>query len=404
MSRFCRLLLLCLVLIGPTQPGIAQTAAADSPYSAEAAALAQEARDWEAAGNSGRAITALKRLVKNYPLSPEAPKAQFRIGEIYESLGNSKRAFEAYEKLIKDYPQSREFDRAVASQTAIADGFMERRRYEDAQKMYEAILAAAPFAKFAPTVQFKLGQAWENQREYDKAVAAYQVIVDRYPNSNYAADALYQIGYVQFTEATSRSQDLSAAVDAKNTFDEFLMQYPKSEKAAQARENLAAMSNRETTDLLSIAKFYDRTENYRAAVIYYGDVVRRQPGTEDATYAQGRIEEIRAVIGEDELRAGTERAETGERAALRRRMQNQVQTSALSNYAGPPASKVAPPEQLPAPRPSTRTSIDDIRPQSGPDLPSLDLTPPVDLPPIEPDLPSAVPDSPADAPELPPIE
>ena len=406
MSRFRRLIPLCLALFLAAHPGLSQSAAADSPYNAEAAALAQEARDWEAAGNSGRAIASLKRLVKNYPLSPEAPKAQFRLGEIYESLGNSKRAFEAYEKLIKDYPQSREFDRAVASQTAIADGFMERRRYEDAQKMYEAILAAAPFAKFAPTVQFKLGQAWENQREYDKAVAAYQVIIDRYPNSKYAADALYQIGYVQFTEATSRSQDLSAALEAKNTFDEFLMEYPKSEKAAQARENLAAMSNRETTDLLSIAKFYDRTENCRAAVIYYGDVVRRQPGTEDATYAQGRIEEIRAVIGEDELRAGTERAETGERAALRRRMQNQVQTSAMSNYAGPPVSKVAPPEQLPAPKPRTRTSIDDIRPQSGPGLPELDLTPPADLPPIEPDLPSALPDLPAptDAPALPTIE
>ena len=265
---------------------------------------------------------------------------------------------------------------------------MDSRRYERAAEMYGSILATAPFAKFAPTVQFKLGQAFENQREYEKAISAYQVVLDRYPSSAVAADALYQIGYVQLTEAEGRSQDLSAAVDAKNTFEEFLIEFPKNEKAAQARENLETMSGREAFDLLSIAKFYDRKTDYRAAVIYYSDLVRRQPGTPDADLAGARIEEIRATVGEDELRAGSERAETGVRAAMRRRLQNQVQTSSLSNYAGPPVSTVKPPEELPPPRPQLRTSSRDMRPQGGGGPLPADLQPAPDLPPVEPELPS----------------
>lgn len=371
-----------MFLIGPAAGSLpAQEPATTGDYNQEAAGYFQQAQDWEAAGDTKRAISAYRSLVRTYPLAPTASAAQFRLGELYDSLGNSKRAFDAYQKLLENYPQSREFDRAVEAQVAIADAAMDSGQYERAAEMYTSIVATAPYARFAPTVQFKLGQALEGQKDYEKAIEAYQAVLDRYPRSSVAADALYQIGYVQFTEAQGRSQDLSAAIDAKNTFEDFLLEFPQSEKAAQARENLAAMGNREALDLLSIAKFYDRNSDYRAAVVYYSDLVRRQPGTPDAEIATARIEEIRATVGEDELRAGTERAETGARAAMRRRLQNQVQTSSLSNYAGPPVSTIKPPEELPAPRPQLRTSASDMRPQPA-DLPAPDL------PPVEPDLPS----------------
>ena len=60
---------------------------------------------------------------------------------------------------------------------------MDSRRHDRAAEMYTSILATAPFAKFAPSVQLKLGQAYENQKEYEKAINAYQVVLDRYPSS-----------------------------------------------------------------------------------------------------------------------------------------------------------------------------------------------------------------------------
>ncbi|MEX1110910.1 MAG: outer membrane protein assembly factor BamD [Chthoniobacterales bacterium] len=365
----------CLILAaGKAFAQLPSTAPANN---AEAAALMQQAADLEGTGDNNRAAAAYRDIVRRFPVSPAAPAAQFRLAELVDQSGNPRRAFEAYQKLVDDYPQSREFDRALAAQLAIADGFLERRRYEQASEMYNSLLAGAPFTKFAPEAQFKLGQSLENRREYAKSIEAYQMLLDRYPASDYADDALYQIGYVQLTEALGRSQDLSAAVDAKNTFEEFLMEYPNSEKAAQARDNLNRMTGREAGDLLSIAQFYDRNSNYRAAVIYYADLVRRQPGTDDAKLANERIEEIRASVGDDELRSGPERAETGERVAMRRRLQNQVETSALSNYAGPPVATIVP-EELPPPRPRLRTSTRDVRPVG---------SEPANLPAVEPDLP-----------------
>jgi outer membrane protein assembly factor BamD len=345
---------------------------------AEAASLLAQARDLEAAGSTARAVSVYREVVKKYPVSPSASSAQFRIAQLLEESGNLSRAFDAYKDFVENYPQAPEFDQAANAQLAIADDFMKRRRYERAEEMYRALLGSAPYAKFAPAAQFKLGQSLESRREYDQAIAAYQVVLDRYASSDYADDALYQIGYVQLSEAQSRSQDLSSAIDAKNTFEEFLMEYPNSEKAAQARDNLDRMSGRESSDLYTIAQFYDRNNDYRAAVIYYSELVRRQSGSDQAKIANERIEEIRAEVGDDELRAGPERAETGERAAMRRRLQNQVETSAMSNYAGPPVDDVNPPEELPAPRPQLRTSADDVQP----------LRPYANLPPVEPDLPT----------------
>ncbi|MGA0176705.1 MAG: tetratricopeptide repeat protein, partial [Chthoniobacterales bacterium] len=317
-----------LLVIAPgavAQTVVPTTTAAND---AEAASLLQQARDLEAAGSTSRAVSTYRQIVKKYPISPSAPAAQFRVAQLLEESGNLSRAFDAYTDFVGSYPQAPEFDQAANAQLAIADDFMKRRRYERAEEMYTALLSSAPYAKFAPAAQFKLGQSLESRKEYDQAIAAYQVVLDRYSSSDYADDALYQIGYVQLTEAQSRSQDLSAAIDAKNTFEEFLMEYPDSEKAAQARDNLDRMSGRETSDLYSIAQFYDRNSNFRAAVIYYGELVRRQGGSEQAKLANERIEEIRAEVGDDELRSSPERAETGERAAMRRRLQNQVETSA----------------------------------------------------------------------------
>jgi outer membrane protein assembly factor BamD len=148
------------------------------------------------------------------------------------------------------------------------------------------------------------------------------------------------------------------------------MFFPRSEKAEQARENLLALQSRETGDLYGIARFYDRSRDFRAAFIYYNEVIRRNPNSQDAELARIRIDELRADYGDDALRTGPERVETGERVALRRRLQAQVETPSLADYAGPPRDEIVR-EELPVVRPRLRTEARDIAP----------------LPPVEPDLP-----------------
>jgi outer membrane protein assembly factor BamD len=328
----------------------------------------------DSTGSTSNAIGAYRRFIKNHPASPLAMNAQFRIAELYESQGDTNRAFTAYQKLISQYPDTPDFERSVGRQVVIANEYLAGKKVkflglaimpgtDRAEEMFESIIQNAPYSKNAAVAQFNLGLTYERQNRVQEAASAYQAVLDRYPTSSIADDALYQIGYIYMRIGeVGKSEDLSALITAKNTFEDFLLQYPDSEKAAQARDNIAGLTSKESGDLLTIAKFYDRFRNYRAAAIYYNDIIRRAPESKDAGLARDRMQEIRSEAGDEALRTGPEQAETGEKAALRRRLQAQVETSSLADFNGPSRRDIVPDELPVVSKPKLRTDSRDVAP------------------------------------------
>lgn len=340
----------------------------------EERAAFDEAAASDDGGSAARSISAYRRFIKNNPASPLSAKAQFRIAELYESTGNPSKAFDAYQTLISQYPDTQDFEKAVGRQVVIANEYLAGKKLtflwlpivpgtDRAEEMFGSIIKNSPFSKNAPIAQFNLGVTYERQGKLKEASSAYQAVLDRYPNSAIADDALYQIGYIYMRVGeTGGSQDLSALVSAKNTFEDFVLQYPSSEKTPQAEDNIKKLSGEETDDLMDIAKFYDRFKNFRAAAIYYNDIIRRAPDSEDAKLARDRVQVIRSEVGDDALRTGPEQLQTGETAALRRRLQAQVETSALADFNGPPTRDIVP-DQLPmVSKPRLRTESRDVAP------------------------------------------
>src|SRR4029434_899577 len=146
-----------------------------------------------------------------------------------------------------------------------------------------------------------MGLAREKQGLNDAAIQAYQAVVDKFPNEPIAVDAQYQIGYIWFTASQLGTNDAAAANNAKTAFQDFLFHYPKSEKAAQAHKNLDILEHKQTNNSFKVAKFYDKQKYYRAAVIYYNEVIRQQPGSEESNQAKKRIDQLRAKFGDAAL-------------------------------------------------------------------------------------------------------
>ena len=117
-----------------------------------------------------------------------------------------------------------------------------------------------------------------------------------------AADSQYQIGYIWFTAARQGTKDIAASNNARTAFQDFLFRYPNSEKAAQARANQALLEHKQTSSAFNIAKYYDKQKYYRAAVIYYNEVIRQQPGSGESEQAKKRIDQLKAKVGEDALK------------------------------------------------------------------------------------------------------
>jgi len=340
---------------------------------ASASAQLDKAQAFEKAGDYHRAMIAYYLLTRKFPRSGAAPEAQLKAGQMAALAGDYDRANALYNEYLTKYPKGEDFDNALAALYGIGQKFLEGARRElygvkmfpsmaRAQQIFEGIVKTAPFSKWAPLAQFFAGQAMEKQNRPDDAIAAYEEVISRYPSDPEAADAQYQIGYVYLVESRT-AYDKSAANKAQEAFEDFLANYPTSEKAPQAQDNLKTLQARENSSAVSIAKYYDKKKNYKAAVIYYNEVIKEQPGTPDAQAAEARIKALQAKVGDTALEPGPEKTETGAQAQEQRRMQAQVDTASRSDYLGPPVAQPTPvPDQTAPPKPELRSSPADLSP------------------------------------------
>ena len=297
------------VVFKPDEKKAKYVAPGDEEISGNAQELFLIAQEAEKEGNRMRALRAYRTIVKKYPKDTLAPGSAYRTGQLLEEERDFLRAAGAYRHLVERYPKSPNFDEAIEGQFRIGEMYLSGKKLkilgipikvsmDQAVGIFSAIVATAPYGKYTARAQFNIGLARERQQAEEAAIAAYQAVVEKFPADPIAADAQYQIGYIYLTAARTGNKDAKAAANARTGFEDFLFRYPNSEKAAQARENLKQLERKETVDAYKIARFYDKQKNFRAASIYYNDVIRQRPDSTEGDYAKKRVEELRAKFGD----------------------------------------------------------------------------------------------------------
>jgi len=284
----------------------------EEEMSGNAQELFSKAQELEKNGDPGGAIKAYRALVRRHPQDTLAAGALYRMAQLHEQLHQQLKAAQAYSVLAEKFPKSERFDEAIESLFRIGEMYLAGKKIkilgipfkasmEEAANIFMSIIRVAPYGKYAARATFDLGRAREKQQSNDAALAAYQAVVEKFPNDPLAIDAQYQIGYIWSQTTRTGTYDTAAAAKAKAGFEDFLYRHPNSEKAAQARENLNRMESKQTSTAFEIARFYDKQKRYRAAAIYYNDVIRQQPGSKEGDRAKKKISELRAKLGDAAL-------------------------------------------------------------------------------------------------------
>ena len=315
-------LLLAVALLFRAEPGMASiifkagkanyVAPGEEQMSGDAAELYRIGQDAEKSGDKKRAIKAYKSLVKRHPKDALASTALFRAAQLLEETHQYTPAADTYLQLVEKYASSAHFDDAIEGQFRVGEIYLNGKKLkvlgipvasalDRAVTIFANIVRTAPYGRYTARAQFNIGMAREKQGANDAAIQAYQAVVDKFPNEPIAVDAQYQIGYIWFNASQLGTNDAAAANNAKTAFQDFLFHYPKSEKAAQAHKNLDILEHKQTNNSFKVAKFYDKQKYYRAAVIYYNEVIRQQPGSEESNQAKKRIDQLRAKLGDAAL-------------------------------------------------------------------------------------------------------
>jgi len=149
-----------------------------------------------ALGRSDEAITALEKSVK---LAPESPRPWLALGKLYHAKQDYSKALETYDRLLKLQP---DFVPALLDRGDIY--LLARRDPASAVADYKRAAKAVPKS---PTVQFKLGAAYQALGKPDDAARHYRAAI--------AADDKYAIAYNNLAALEAgRKRNLDEALKA----------------------------------------------------------------------------------------------------------------------------------------------------------------------------------------------
>jgi outer membrane protein assembly factor BamD len=257
-------------------------------------------------------LHAAHRVLRVWPLSDSAPRAEYLIGRCLEKSGKDEAAFNAYQAIIQKYPHSESFEDVLQRQFEIADRFLGGEWFrlwgiiplypsmDETAKLFSTIVTNGPYSSVAPRAQLRIGAAREKQKDWDAAVKVYATAADRYYNQPViAADALYRQGVSYQKQASTAEYDQGTAAQAIAAYTDFTTLYPDDKRVPDAEKAKAALKAQQVEGNFRIAQFYEQNKVLNAAqrrdgaLVYYNQVLQLDPNSAFAAQARQRIEQLK---------------------------------------------------------------------------------------------------------------
>jgi outer membrane protein assembly factor BamD len=257
-------------------------------------------------------LHAAHRVIRVWPLSDYAPRAEYLIGRSLEMKGKDEAAFNAYQAIIKKYPHSDSYDDVAWRQFEIANRFLGGEWFrlwgtiplypsmDETAKLFSTIVTNGPFSSVAPHAQLSIGTAREKQKNYPDAVTAYATAADRYYNQPaIASDALYREGIAYQKQAATAEYDQGTAAQAIAAYTDFITLFPDDKRVPDAQKAIVSLKTQQVEGNFKVAQFYEQNKVLNAeqrrdgALVYYNEVLQLDPNSPFAAQARQRIEQLK---------------------------------------------------------------------------------------------------------------
>ncbi len=265
--------------------------------------VAQEAFDRK---DFGLALKAARRTVKVFPLSDYSPQAQYLVGRSLEARHKDEKAFAAYQQVLEKYPKIENHQEILQRQFEIATRFLGGQWFklwgyipffpsmDKTAEMYAKVVKNGPYSDIAPKAQMNIGAAREKKSDFTLAVKAYERAADRYNDRpEIASEAIYKAGLAYNKEVKTAEYDQSVAGQAIATFTDFMALYPEDGRVPQAQKLITSLKTEQARGSFQTARFYEKKKKWDGALIYYNEVLLKDPESPLAGTARGRIDSLK---------------------------------------------------------------------------------------------------------------
>jgi len=254
-------------------------------------------------------LHAAHRVLRIWPLSDYAPRAEYLVGRCLEVQHKDEAAFNAYQRIIDKYPKSGQYDEVLMRQFQIANRFLAGEWFrlwgliplypsmDQTAKLYSEIVTNGPYSDVAPHAQLNIGTAREKQHDYALAVKAYETASDRYHDRpDIASDAMYRTGLAWEKQADTAEYDQGAASQAIASYTDFMTFYPDDKRVAAAQKSISKLKAEQVRGNFEIARFYEKGHKWAGAIVYYNAVLQLDPNSPLAPQARQRIDSLKPLL------------------------------------------------------------------------------------------------------------
>ena len=207
------------------------------------------------------AIEIYKQLLEQYPTYERNDQVLYQMSRAYDELGMTEDAMSAMERLIKDYPYSRHIDEV---QFRRGEYFFTRRKYRDAEDAYGAIIAMGSDSDYYELALYKLGWTLYKQDFYEEALHKYMALLDYKLSIGYDFDQQHE------------EEDERRVAD---TFRVISLSFSNLGGPEVLKEYFSEFGNRSYEDRIyaNLAEFYFEKLRYQDAAAVYQSFVKSYP-------------------------------------------------------------------------------------------------------------------------------
>ena len=259
------------------------------------------AAECETNGSWRAARNAYDALVREWPTSPEAPRAQKALGDILaDQYRDYESAFAEYRYLVDFYSSQCDYDAATVKLYDLAGRMREEGKTllffrfantVDVRRAYEAVVLRAPGAAFAPKAMLTIAELREEEEKPETAVAVYENLRNLHPHSPEADEALYRESKARVNVLRRCGYNRDRVQD---TVDFFRLALSSGKLAGERRTEVETLLE-ETRSLAEeeaykAAKFYDsKTRTKRSAINAYERFLSEYPASDRAPEVRRRL-------------------------------------------------------------------------------------------------------------------
>lgn len=137
------------------------------------------------------AIPLLEQIARDYPKSPEAPKALYQIGQVLWNRHDNAQALDYFRQVMERYPTSPYIDR---SRYAAADIYESFGRKQEATALYRGIIKNFPNSQVHDDAASRLAWLYYRDREWAQAYATFQKLAANAKDNAFRTAGLYWQG------------------------------------------------------------------------------------------------------------------------------------------------------------------------------------------------------------------